>query len=92
MVESMSGVCRASGLKASGCEWKVGDDVGREKASCVDERACPFLEYWSLSAENQVESQPMVCGGGKVERKPGLSSLYATVKSGVGRPTMKRFT
>lgn len=45
----MSGVCKASGLKASGWEPKPGDDVGSEKASWVDERARPL---WTLCDES----------------------------------------
>lgn len=53
-----SGVGRASGLKASGC---AGDDVGREKASCVELMAAPFLR-WELD-ENKSVNQPMVTEG-----------------------------
>lgn len=41
---------------------KVGDDVGMEKASCVDDKAWPFLEY-ELSEEKNDESQPMAFDG-----------------------------
>lgn len=57
----MSGVWRLSGEKASGCEPKTGDDVGREKASWVDDRAWPLLRLrWLVSCdEKSDENHPI---------------------------------
>lgn len=64
---------RVSGLNASGCEWKTGEDVGKEKASCVDEKTWPFLSVrWDESIENKLESQPMA-----VEEKMAQAALTA---------------
>lgn len=38
---------------------KIGDDVGSEKASCVEDMACPFLELDEPADEKRLESQPM---------------------------------
>ena len=51
---------RVSGLNASGCEWKTGEEVGKENASWVDEKTWPFFAVrWVESIENKLENQPM---------------------------------
>ena len=39
---------------------KTGDDVGNEKASCVEVKTWPFPERRELSVKKREESQPIV--------------------------------
>ena len=59
--DSGSGVPSVSGLKASGCEWKMGEDVGNEKASWVVDIVwlLPLVFCAALLAKMDV-NQPMV--------------------------------
>lgn len=40
---------------------KEGDDVGREKASWVEDRAWSLLGNWFVSEAKSEENQPMSC-------------------------------
>lgn len=57
--ESGSGV-KVSGLNAS--TWEVGDDVGRENASCVVDIACPRLTFCCLLPPEKRETSQLIAG------------------------------
>jgi len=49
------------GVKASGWGGKMGDDVGNEKASCVEENTWVFpVRMFPVSKLKREENQPMV--------------------------------
>ncbi len=50
---------RVSALKAWGCEEKTGEDVGREKASCVEDIAWPFREFVAAAGKKSDVNQPI---------------------------------
>lgn len=56
----------------------MGDDVGSEKASCVEERACPFLTVFELSAVNSEESQPIAGTNGWIARNSGDPAAFGS--------------
>lgn len=49
-----------SGVSTSGCAEKMGEDDGIENASCVDDMAWPFREFWEEPDEKRDASQFMV--------------------------------